>query len=424
MVQQEAFPFRKISIKAPNGRFLTAFSNGLIKVEGDQIQELSTFTVHPCEESSQFALQSHHGTFLCAEDGVNCNIIASRDKFDERERFRFTLQEESNLKICKGYFQSYDGLYMTIDDAHSHLTYCTGKIEEATMFEVICLESVDMNTANDGLPTAIVLGSAAAIGVVGAVPHVAVATIQGIGFGSSGIIAGSTAAAMMSAEAIAIGGGVTSGLTVATLQSIGAVGMAGALPIVGIVLLSLSGAAAVGFGIFRCVETFTKCPRESSKTKQESFPFRKIAIRAPNGRFLKALGGGKGNWFFDWRQGPCYTGVIKAEADQIKGWETFTVHPCETSSQFALQSHHGAFLCADNNHGVKDIMANRHKIDEWEKFRFILIEKQKECCPEIWKGYFQTYKGSYITINHKHCHFTANAANREEAAIFEVIKIN
>ncbi|NXC29490.1 IFI27 protein, partial [Campylorhamphus procurvoides] len=48
--------------------------------------------------------------------------------------------------------------------------------------------------------------------------------IAGLGFTSAGIAAGSIAAKMMSAAAIANGGGVAAGSTVAVLQSIGAAG--------------------------------------------------------------------------------------------------------------------------------------------------------------------------------------------------------
>jgi hypothetical protein len=65
-------------------------------------------------------------------------------------------------------------------------------------------------------------------------------------------------------------------------------------------------------------------PRESSKSRERSFPFKKISIKAPNGHFLKALGGGKGNWFFNMFQGPCYTGIVKAEGTAIREWEIFT----------------------------------------------------------------------------------------------------
>ncbi|XP_076978453.1 interferon alpha-inducible protein 27-like protein 2 [Tamandua tetradactyla] len=66
--------------------------------------------------------------------------------------------------------------------------------------------------------------AAAAIGgvvAVGAVPLV----LSAVGFTSAGIAASSVAAKMMSAAAIANGGGVTAGSLVATLQSVGAAGL-------------------------------------------------------------------------------------------------------------------------------------------------------------------------------------------------------
>jgi len=255
--------------------------------------------------------------------------------------------------------------------------------------------------------------------VVGAVPLAVVGTVQAIGFSSTGIIAGSTAATMMAAEAVAAGGGVAAGGTVATLQSIGAIGMAGALPIAGIVILSVASATGIGYGIFRCVETFTKVPPASKLPKLSAFDCRKISIKARNGKYLKALGGGRGNWFFDWQATPCYTGVIKAEADVANEWEIFTVHPCD-GGYFALQSHHGAYLCAEKA-GGHDVIANRFEVREWEKFRFLRIEDDKDSDQnDVWKGYFQSWDDSFMTIKHEHCHFTANARDMTEAEVFEV----
>eukprot|EP00922_Rhytidocystis_sp_ex-Travisia-forbesii_P032844 GHVS01048857.1.p2 GENE.GHVS01048857.1~~GHVS01048857.1.p2 ORF type:complete len:144 (-),score=32.33 GHVS01048857.1:459-890(-) len=62
---------------------------------------------------------------------------------------------------------------------------------------------------------------------IGCLAPVAVTSVlNGMGFTASGIVAGSTAAGMMSASALASGGGVAAGGMVAILQSIGAVGLA------------------------------------------------------------------------------------------------------------------------------------------------------------------------------------------------------
>jgi hypothetical protein len=47
------------------------------------------------------------------------------------------------------------------------------------------------------------------------------------------------------------------------------------------------------------VESFTRQPSNNNIQQHDIFPFRKIAIRGPNGCYLKAMGGGKGNWYMD-----------------------------------------------------------------------------------------------------------------------------
>eukprot|EP00743_Colponemidia_sp_Colp-15_P012466 GILK01014207.1.p1 GENE.GILK01014207.1~~GILK01014207.1.p1 ORF type:complete len:123 (-),score=15.25 GILK01014207.1:135-503(-) len=56
-------------------------------------------------------------------------------------------------------------------------------------------------------------------------PSAFLAGIHAYGFGTMGIIGSSKAAAMMSASAIASGGGVSAGSMVAVLQSVGAAGL-------------------------------------------------------------------------------------------------------------------------------------------------------------------------------------------------------
>ena len=61
-----------------------------------------------------------------------------------------------------------------------------------------------------------------------AAPFAVMGVIGAMGFEAGGIVGGSMAAGMMSAEAIASGGSIAAGGTVATLQSIGAVGLGAA----------------------------------------------------------------------------------------------------------------------------------------------------------------------------------------------------
>ncbi|XP_026558454.1 interferon alpha-inducible protein 27-like protein 2A [Pseudonaja textilis] len=76
--------------------------------------------------------------------------------------------------------------------------------------------TIDKAVLNSLLGAAVGLGTAAV-----AVP----AAVGILGFSSAGIVVGSIGAKMMSAAAIANGGGVAAGGLVATLQSIGAAGM-------------------------------------------------------------------------------------------------------------------------------------------------------------------------------------------------------
>ena len=73
----------------------------------------------------------------------------------------------------------------------------------------------------------------------------AVAAVNAVGFTSKGIVAGSTAAAMMSANAVAAGGAISSGGLVATLQSFGALG---AVSGTAATLVTFSG-LAIGVGV-------------------------------------------------------------------------------------------------------------------------------------------------------------------------------
>jgi hypothetical protein len=194
--------------------------------------------------------------------------------------------------------------------------------------------------------------------------------------------------------------------------------MAGAFPIAGIVLLTIGPAIGIGYGIYRCVETFTKAPSPSNSPTISAFSCRKVSIKARNGKYLKALGGGRGNWFFDWQATLCYTGVIKAEADEAREWEIFTVHPRD-GDYFALQSHHGAYLCAEKA-GSRDMIAKVFGKQSGEKFRFIRDLDEEDVDKKVWKGYFQLQDGTFMTTNHQHCHFTANAHNINQAELFVV----
>ena len=133
---------------------------------------------------------------------------------------------------------------------------------------------------------------AAVGGALGAstAPVVAVATVNAVGFTSSGIAAGSTAASMMAAEAVAAGGGVAAGGTVATCQSIGALGALAAGPLVLAVALGGFLLTTIGIAIGKLVRAVLD-------------PFHS-ASRRPNPCSDEDFGIGSGKWMLATEQGP------------------------------------------------------------------------------------------------------------------------
>jgi hypothetical protein len=97
---------------------------------------------------------------------------------------------------------------------------------------------------------------------------VVVAGVQAIGFGTAGITAGSWAAAIMSAEAIASGGGVLAGGLCATGQSIGATGTLAALGTVGSIAVPVVG-AVVGAVVLGVTAYFMYKAYDDAKEKEK-----------------------------------------------------------------------------------------------------------------------------------------------------------
>jgi hypothetical protein len=106
-------------------------------------------------------------------------------------------------------------------------------------------------SAHGSIATTVAAGSAAGILGAAAGPTVAVAAVQAVGFSSTGIVGGSWAASLMSATAIANGGGVSAGSAVAIMQSIGAVGALPAGLAAGAMVAGACATVGVGYGAYR-----------------------------------------------------------------------------------------------------------------------------------------------------------------------------
>ncbi len=163
----------------------------------------------------QFIIRSlEHGKYLGSSEGGK--LIVS--------------ETQQHWTICSSqyggvFIQSLEtgGRLSCDENGHAYTT------ENSEGWETYCLEPIMPATINKKQIWSWVGIGATSIVLAVATPFAVMGAIGAIGFGAEGIAAGSMAAGMMSAEAIASGGAVITGGTVATLQSIGAVGLGAGL---------------------------------------------------------------------------------------------------------------------------------------------------------------------------------------------------
>ena len=152
------------------------------------------------------------------------------------------------------YLGSSEGGKLIVSESHQHWTICSSQhggvfiqsletggwltcnanghaytTDVSEGWAVFCLEPIMPPTISEKQIWSCVGIGVTSIVLAVATPFAVTGAIGAIGVGAEGIAAGSMAAGMMSAEAIASGGGVIAGGTVATLQSIGAVGLGAGL---------------------------------------------------------------------------------------------------------------------------------------------------------------------------------------------------
>jgi hypothetical protein len=88
-----------------------------------------------------------------------------------------------------------------------------------------------------------------------------------------------------------------------------------------------------------------------------------VAIRAANGQYVCAVGGGS----------PGGDGEVRADRDQIGPWETFKMEwktqpgDTEFGASFTLMAQNYVYLCAESG-GGGDVVANRSTPGPWETF--------------------------------------------------------
>jgi len=84
-----------------------------------------------------------------------------------------------------------------------------------------------------------------------------------------------------------------------------------------------------------------------------------VALRAINGQYISAVGGGGGK--------------VLANQLHVKEWETFQMIGVGPN-QVALRAHNGKYVCAEGG-GGRELVANRSTIGPWETFTLVELEK-------------------------------------------------
>ena len=208
-------------------------------------EERGVWELHHQVNGYVYLLSRKFGKILCSDQDGNMYLT---DDVGENALWKIKISPSNTLYISSKTSGRY--LSCNVDDGR----FSTRSISEPEPSEAWSLEPVLPTTiTGKKLRDLSIGGSMAALSIIAA-PFAVVGVVGAMGFGSAGIASGSMAAGMMSAEAIASGGAIAVGGTVATLQSIGAAGLgvagtaasmsAGA--VVGASTLGISAAASKG----------------------------------------------------------------------------------------------------------------------------------------------------------------------------------
>lgn len=165
------------------------------------------------------------------------------------------------------------GEYYIYSVVHKRYLACNNNIKDGELYTSNTYDDIcEMWYIEPNMPRRFTKQNIIALSVAGAVglstamvmPIAVVALVRGIGFTAGGIAAGSTAATMMSGEAIASGAGVvTAGGVVATLQSVGVAGLGVAGTTAAIGSGALVGTTIVGATAERTLNVTDVTPNEN-----------------------------------------------------------------------------------------------------------------------------------------------------------------
>ncbi len=114
----------------------------MVKAEKGYINLWEMFTVYSySQRGDYFALRSHHGAYLCAENAGGSDILANRVVVQEWEMFRFMPTHRCSESVFQGHFQSWDESYLTTNHMHRHLSANAKQSNaEGTLFRVHVLD--------------------------------------------------------------------------------------------------------------------------------------------------------------------------------------------------------------------------------------------------------------------------------------------
>jgi hypothetical protein len=101
---------------------------------------------------------------------------------------------------------------------------------------------------------------------------------------------------------------------------------------------------------------------------------RKITLKAYNGQYVCAEGGGGGQ--------------VVANRGEAREWETFTMIRLPGENKVALKAHNGQYVCAEGGGGGQ-VVANRGEAREWETFTMIRLPGENKVA-------FRAYNGQYV----------------------------
>eukprot|EP01125_Pyxidicula_operculata_P000516 TRINITY_DN10527_c0_g1_i1.p1 TRINITY_DN10527_c0_g1~~TRINITY_DN10527_c0_g1_i1.p1 ORF type:complete len:212 (-),score=20.96 TRINITY_DN10527_c0_g1_i1:121-735(-) len=201
-------------------------------------------------------MSNKHTIKVVSEKGVI--VFINGERWQKGRGECFTVDHGTSFRMV------FEGKHFIVEKLMNEFEICDGfKLKEG-----IHCEKCDTYPCVDKFKVLLTSGIAGAAGGALVGPAAAVAGIQSLGFGAGGVVAGSTAAGMMSSA-----GTVASGSAIATLQSIGALGaLSGGIALGAIFLPAILGALLIGgsaYGIYKLVNKDKDCYEECRRCLNE-----------------------------------------------------------------------------------------------------------------------------------------------------------